>query len=68
MNCQDRAFIIYSQIVGIAHHPRAVQEARKEERPLISLRDAALTTADAMMEFRSVFGTCNDPNCKFCTR
>lgn len=66
MNCQDRAFIIYSQIVGIAHHPRAVESAMKTGAPIVSLKNAALATADAMIEFRNTFGKCGDPNCKTC--
>ena len=66
MNCQERAFILYSQIVGIAHHPRAVEAAKKDGRPVVSYRTAALDTTDAMIEFRNQFGACGDPGCKFC--
>lgn len=66
MNCQDRAFILFSQIVGIAHHPRRVEEAKKHGEEVLSLKKAALTTANAMIEFRNTFGKCGDPNCKTC--
>jgi hypothetical protein len=66
MNCQDRAFILFSQIIGIAHHPRAVEQAKQKGRELVSLTDASRATADGMIEFRRMFGACDDPNCRAC--
>ena len=66
MNCRDLAAVIYSQIVGISHHPRAVEEARHGGRPIVALHQAITATDDALIEFRRRYGKCDDPNCKEC--
>jgi hypothetical protein len=66
VNCQDRSFILFSSIVGIAHHPRAVEKATAGERPIINMRQAATSTLEGMDEFRRLFGRCDDPGCRHC--
>jgi hypothetical protein len=56
MNNADRWFLIYSSIVGISHHPRAVENAKQYGRVIVSFKQAADQTDEAMFEFYRRFG------------
>ena len=60
MNCQERAFILYANIVGMAHHPRVDPSA------VMPPHRAAGRTLEYMDEFRRTFGKCDDPRCRHC--
>lgn len=67
MNCQDRAFILYSQIVGIQHHPRAMEKVAAGELQRLPPRQAVGRTLEYMDAFRETFGRCGDERCRFCS-